>query len=89
VPPDADIGLEYAVFAVPAGSVALIVNDGGGGGAMTSDRVIDLLCSGLDESVTMKVKLVVLLAVGLPEMIPVDAARLSPLGSVPPVRDQL
>lgn len=89
MPPDADIGLEYAVFAVPAGSVALIVNDGGAGAAMTSDRVIDLLCTELDESVTVKVKLVVLLAVGLPEMIPVDAARLSALGSVPLVRDQL
>jgi hypothetical protein len=70
------------VLTVPAGSVAPIVNDGGAGAAMTSDRVIDLLCTGLDESVTLKVKLVVLLAVGLPEMIPVDASRLSPLGSV-------
>jgi hypothetical protein len=51
--------------------------------------VTDLFCTGLDESVTVKVKLVELLAVGFPEMIPVEAARLSPLGSVPLVRDQV
>jgi hypothetical protein len=76
------MGLEYAVFAVPAGSEAEIVNAGGAGAAMTSDRVTDLVCTGLDESVAVKVGLVLLLAVGLPEMIPVDASRLSPLGSV-------
>lgn len=83
------MGLEYAVFAVPAGSEAEIVNVGGAATATTSDRVTDLFCTGLDESVTVKVKLVELLAVGFPEMIPVEAARLSPLGSVPLVRDQV
>lgn len=58
-------------------------------GATTSDRVTDLLCAGLDESTTLKAKLVLLLAVGVPEIIPVDAARLSPDGSAPEVRDHV
>jgi hypothetical protein len=58
-------------------------------GAITSDRVTDLLCAGLDESTTLKLKLLVLLAVGVPEMIPVDAARPSPDGRVPDVRDHV
>jgi hypothetical protein len=47
-------------------------------GATTSVRVTDVVCAGLDESVTLKVKLVELLVVGCPEMIPVDAARPRP-----------
>lgn len=58
-------------------------------GATTSDRVTALLCAGLDESTTLKVKLVVLLAVGFPEIIPVDAASPSPDGRVPEVRDHV
>jgi hypothetical protein len=75
------MGLEYAVFAVPAGSEAEIVNAGGAAVATTIDRATDLVCTGLDESVTVKVGLVVLLAVGVPEMTPVAGARLRPLGS--------
>ena len=58
-------------------------------GATTSDRVTVLVCTGLDESATEKVKLLVPLAVGFPEITPVDAARLSPAGRVPEVRDQV
>jgi hypothetical protein len=54
-----------------------------------SDRVIDFVCMGLDESVTLKVRLAVPTAVGVPEMVPVAAARLRPAGSVPLVRDQV
>jgi hypothetical protein len=58
-------------------------------GATTSERVTDLLCTGLDESATAKVKPAVPLAVGVPEMIPVDVEKLSPLGSPPEVIDQV
>ena len=76
MPPVADMGLEYAVFAVPAGSEAEIVNAGGAGTATTSESVIDLACTGLDESVTVKVRLEVPLAVGVPERIPVFVVKL-------------
>jgi hypothetical protein len=88
------MGLEYAVFAVPAGSEASIVNAVGAGAATTSERVIDLACTGLDESETVKVRLEVPLAVGVPERIPVFVAKLRPrsapltdqvYGAVPPV----
>jgi hypothetical protein len=51
-----------------------------GRGATTSERETDFVCAGLDESMTVKVGLVVLLAVGVPERIPVAGARLRPLG---------
>lgn len=69
MPPDADIWLEYAMLAVPETSEGEIDNTGG---ATTSDRVTDLVCVGLDESVTVKDRLVVPLAVGVPEIKPVD-----------------
>jgi len=72
---------------VPEGSDDVVIESAVG--ATTSDRVTALLCAGLDESTTLKVKLVVPLAVGLPEIIPVDDARLSPDGSVPEVRDHV
>ena len=59
-----------------------------GKGAMTSERVTDLVCAGLDESVTVKVGLVVLLAVGVPEMTPVVVEKARPVGREP-VMDQL
>jgi hypothetical protein len=79
VPPVADMGLEYAVLAVPAGSEAEIAR---GTGATTSERLTDLFCAGLDESATVKVKLVVLVAIGVPERIPVVVEKLRPAGSV-------
>jgi hypothetical protein len=84
VPPVADIWLEYAVLAVPEASEAEIVN---AGGATTSERLLtELVCAGLDASVTVKDRLVVPLAVGVPEITPVDEFRLSQAGSLP---DQL
>lgn len=65
-----------------------------GRGATVSERVTDFVCTGLDESVTVKVGLVVPLAAGVPDRIPVAGARLRPLGralldqvygAVPPV----
>jgi hypothetical protein len=72
---------------VPAGRDDVEIASGGG--ATTSDRETTLVCTGLDESATVKVKLAVPLAVGFPEITPVDAARLSPAGRVPVVRDQV
>jgi hypothetical protein len=86
VPPVADIWLEYAVLAVPETSEAEIVN---AGGATTSERLLtDLVCAGLDESVTVKDRLVVPLAVGVPEMTPVVLSKARPGGRLP-VMDQL
>jgi hypothetical protein len=64
-----------------------IVSVVGGGGAITSERVTFWFCAGLEESTTLKVRLVVLVAFGVPEMTPaVD--KLRPLGSVPEAMDQ-
>jgi hypothetical protein len=71
------------VFAVPAGSEAEIVNVGDAATATTIERGTDLVCAGLDESVTVALKLEVPLAVGMPEIRPVDGARLSPAGRAP------
>jgi hypothetical protein len=69
------MGLEYAVFTVPAESEAEMVN----AGATTIERASDLVCAGMDESVTVKVGLVGPLAVGVPEMTPVLESRLRPV----------
>jgi hypothetical protein len=52
-------------------------------GATTSDSVTDFVCAGFSASATVAVRLVVPAAVGVPEMIPLDAARLSPAGRLP------
>jgi hypothetical protein len=83
------MALEYPVFTVPEGSVALIVNDEGAPEVITSESVTDLVSAGLDESVTLKVKLVLPLTVGVPEIVPLAGARLRPAGSVPLVIDQV
>jgi hypothetical protein len=88
VPPVAVIELEYPVFTVPEGSVALIVNaEAFWEAATATDRVTDLVCTGLDESATLKVMLDVPAAVGVPEIRPVDGARASPGGR--PVGDAI
>lgn len=56
---------------------------------IASDRVTDLVCTGLDESATLKVRLAVPEVVGVPEIVPVAAARLRPAGRVPLVMDQV
>jgi len=50
-------------------------------GATTSEIVADVFCAGLAESATLAVRLNAPLSVGVPEMIPVLAERLSPAGS--------
>ena len=53
------------------------------GGAMTRVSVAVFVCGVVDESVTRNVKLVVLLAVGFPEMTPVAVAKFRPKGREP------
>jgi hypothetical protein len=88
VPPVAVIGFEYAVPAVPEGSEAEIVSVGGAAAATTIERGTDLVCAGLPLSVTIAVKLVVPVAVGVPESSPVAGVRVSPAGRPPAVIDQ-
>jgi hypothetical protein len=82
------MGLEYAVLTVPAGSEAEIVNAGGAAAATTIERGTDWDCAGLPASVTFAVKLEVPLAVGVPEIRPVLAVKVSPAGRLP-VMDQV
>jgi hypothetical protein len=49
----------------------------------------DFVWAGLPLSLTVTVKLDVPLAVGVPEIAPVEAARLSPVGSVPELVDHV
>jgi hypothetical protein len=77
VPPLACSTFEYFVPLTPEGKDDMVTASAKG--ATASVRVTDFVCgAGLDESVTVKVGLVVPLVVGCPEMIPVDASRLSP-----------
>jgi hypothetical protein len=71
---------------VAGGNRALIVN--AGGAAMAIERGSELVWAGLLESLTLTVKLAVPLAVGLPEITPVAAARARPKGRLP-VADQV
>jgi hypothetical protein len=74
------MGLEYAVFAVPPGSDAEIVSAEADGDAITSESWIVLVCAGLPESVTVTAKLVVPLAVGVPEIKPEFGEMARPAG---------
>jgi hypothetical protein len=58
-------------------------------GATESDRVTDLIWAGLAESATAAVKDAVPLAVGVPEMRPVEVFRLRPAGRFPETKDQV
>jgi hypothetical protein len=89
VPPVAVIGLEYPVPTVPDGSDAEIVKVAGAGAATTSESLTDWVCAGLPASVTVAVKLVVPLAVGVPEIRPVLVARLRPAGKLPALIDHV
>jgi hypothetical protein len=58
-------------------------------GVITSDRVTDLVWAGEAASATAAVKVAVPLAVGVPEIRPVDVFRLRPAGSLPEMKDQV
>ena len=90
MPPVAVMEFEYPVFTVAEGSVALIVNAEVLAAATAIDRVTDLVCTGLDESATLKVTLDVPVPVGVPEIRPVEEAKVSPAGRpVGDVMDQV
>jgi hypothetical protein len=72
---------------VPAGRAEVVIARDTG--AITIDKVIDLLWAGLDESATATVKDAVPTAVGVPEIKPVDVFRLSPAGRLPEMKDQV
>lgn len=57
--------------------------------ATTINKGADLLCTGLPASLTVTIKLEVPLAVGVPEITPVEAANVRPAGRLPEVTDQL
>lgn len=68
----------------------VVVMLNGAGPAIVSDRLTDLLCAGLLESVTVNVSATALaVAVGVPVIAPVDVFSLRPAGSVPLVRDHV
>jgi hypothetical protein len=56
---------------------------------MVIDVAADLVCTGLLLSLTVTVKLKLPFAVGVPEMMPLLAARVNPAGRLPEVTDQL
>lgn len=57
------------------------------GPATAIDRVADLVCTGLLLSLALTTKVDVPLAVGVPEITPVPAARVSPAGKLPDAID--
>jgi hypothetical protein len=87
LPPAAVIGAEYATPSVPVGNVPVVIVSGAE--AMTNEIVADLVCTGLEESVTVAVTFTVMAAVGVPEIVPVPVASVSPAGRFPDVMDQL
>jgi len=62
---------------------------GGAAAAMTIEVAADFVWTGLPLSLTVTVKFEVPLVEGVPEMIPVVAARVSPAGRLPEVIDQV
>jgi hypothetical protein len=71
---------------VPEGSAEVVIVSAFG--ATTIEVDADAVCTGLPESVTVIAKLNVPLVVGVPEITPVDAEIVRPLGSWPDVTDQ-
>jgi hypothetical protein len=87
VPPLAVMGFEYAVPTAPEASVALIVNAGGADVVTAIESWTDLVTAGLSASVTFTVNVLVPVAVGVPEIRPVDEPRVRPAGRLPDVMD--
>ena len=87
MPPVALMVAEYAVLAVPEGSVTLMVN-AEDPAPTTIERAADFVCAGLLASVTVTVKLEVPLVVGVPAIAPAGD-RVSPAGRLPAVIAQV
>jgi hypothetical protein len=75
----------------PSGRIYHVVPgpDSGAAAAMVIEVEADLVWAGLLLSFTVAVKLEVPVAVGVPEMVPVVAARLSPAGRLPELIDHV
>jgi hypothetical protein len=93
VPPDAANVAAYVEPTVPLGSDAVEIDSGGAllpEAATVIDSTTDWVCAGVPESVTEKVMDEPLTAaVGVPEMTPVAAARVKPVGRAPLVIRQV
>jgi hypothetical protein len=59
------------------------------GAAMAIESLTETVCAGFPPSLTVTVKLLFLMAVGVPEIRPVAEARLRPAGRLPAVTDQV
>jgi hypothetical protein len=78
------------VLIVPEGKLDVeTVRGAGGGAAMAIESLTDWVCAGLPPSLTFTVRLLVPLALGVPEISPVAEARLRPAGRLPAVTDHL
>jgi hypothetical protein len=75
------------VPAVPDGKDVLVMESADS--CTVSEPVIDLVRAGLDESLTVIVTGKLPPNAGAPETMPVLVARVSPVGSFPPVTDQV
>ena len=73
---------------VAAGSDDVVIASVEDPAATAIERGADFVCAGLPASVTVAVKLVVPLAVGVPEIAP-PGERTSPAGRLPAVMDQV
>ena len=73
---------------VPAAKLVVeIVSGATAGAAITIESLSVLVSAGLPESVTFTVKLLVPVAVGVPEIKPVDEVSVKPAGRLPVVMD--
>lgn len=75
---------------MPEGSVVVLIVSAGASALVTlNTTAADLVRVGLDESLTVAVMGKLPPVGGLPEMMPVPAARVSPAGSLPEEIDQV
>src|SRR5208283_5897626 len=90
VPPLAPIVVEYAVPDCPVGSDVVVICTGATPAATVIVNACVAVCAvGVVESVTLAVKLKVPVAVGVPEIVPVAADNVRPVGNAPELMLQL
>jgi hypothetical protein len=77
------------VFVPPSRRMYHVVPAAAGGPANVIDVTADLVCAGSPLSVTVTVKVDIPLAVGVPEIVPVVEASVSPAGRLPEVTDHV
>ena len=73
---------------VPEGMLEVVITRACGAAAATTiEREAETVCAGVPASATVAVNLKVPVAVGVPEIRPVDGSMLSPVGRLPLVMD--